>query len=67
MSILLKRDGHGFQFGPANVSAVCSDDKKGWAVVGVQTLKHAVQVYVTKTGRVRVHVDGKEFTQGSKI
>ena len=64
MNIPLTRNGHGFQFGPANVSAVCRDDKKGWVVVGVQTPKHAVQVYVTKTGRARVHVDGKEFTQG---
>ena len=57
----LTRTDFGFKFGPANVSAMCSDDKKGWVVVGIETPKHAVQVYVTKTGRVRVHIDGKEF------
>ena len=63
MTIPLTRNGHGFQFGPAKVSAMCSDDKKGWVIVGVDTLKHAMQIYVTKTGRVRVHVDGKELTK----
>ena len=63
MTISLARTDYGFQYGTANVFAMCSDDKKGWAVVVVDTPKHAVQVYVTKTGRVRVHMDGKELTK----
>jgi hypothetical protein len=48
---------YGFQFGPALVERMCSDDKKGWVVIGIKTPKHpnGIQVYVTKTGIVKVN------------
>lgn len=53
----------GFIYGPATVERYCGDEKKGWVVMGVKTAKypHGVQIYVTKTGKVRVHADGKEW------
>jgi hypothetical protein len=47
-------------FGPATVERVCSDDKKGWVVMLLKTAKypHGLELYVTKSGKVRVF--GKE-------
>jgi hypothetical protein len=48
----------GFRFGSANVTRMYSDAKKGWVLIGIETPKHqghsAIQVYVTRTGKVRV-------------
>jgi hypothetical protein len=33
---------------------MCSDEKKGWVIVGVTTKKQRIQIYITKTGKVRV-------------
>jgi hypothetical protein len=46
---------YGFEYGPAIVTRISSDDKKGWVVISVETPKQSIQVYVTKTGKVRVH------------
>ena len=48
---------YGFRFGPALVERWCSDDKRGWVVIGIKTQRfpHGVQVCVTKTGMVRVN------------
>ena len=48
----------GFLFGPAEITRIASDDEKGWIVLGLKTAKTAVQIYVTKTGKVRVHTEG---------
>jgi hypothetical protein len=32
-----------------------SDEKKGWVVLGITTPKQDIQVYVTKTGKIRIH------------
>ncbi len=55
---------HGFKWGPAEVSRYFNDEKKGWVVIGVITAKYpsSVQVYVTKTGKVRVTAKGEEWT-----
>ena len=44
----------GFEFGPVGVERLFADDKKGWVVLGIKTAKADLQVYVTKTGKVRV-------------
>ena len=44
----------GFDFGPVGVKRLCADDKKGWIVLGIKTAKADLQVYVTKTGKVRI-------------
>lgn len=50
---------YGFEYGAAKVERLCSDEKKGWIVVGVTTPKGQAQVYVTKTGKLRVYVTPK--------
>ena len=52
---------YGFRYGAATVTRLCSDEAKGWVVISVETPKSRVQVYVTKTGKVRVHGEGGEW------
>lgn len=60
---------YGFNYGSAEVSRIFSDDKKGWVTLGIKTPKHTrncgVQVYVTKTGKVRVFDERGEWTPPS--
>lgn len=51
---------YGFEYGAAEITRVCSDDKKGWIVLQVETPKARLQVYVTKTGKMTLY--GKGFT-----
>ncbi len=50
-----RQTAHGFDFGAAKVTCMCSDDKKGWVLIGIETPKQRLQVYVTRTGKVRIH------------
>jgi hypothetical protein len=54
---------YGFNWGPLNIERACSDDKKGWVLLLVKTEKYqsGIEVYVTKTGKVRVFGSGKEW------
>ena len=54
---------YGFHYGSADVARFSSDEKKGWVIIGIRTQKHpnGVQVYVTKMGKTRVFMDGKEL------
>ena len=47
---------YGFNWGPMKVERGFSDEPKGWAVLLLKTKKHpyGIQIYVTKTGKVRV-------------
>lgn len=57
-----KQTEHGFEWEAAEVTALFSDDKKGWVTFGIKTPKEDLQVYVTKTGKVRIHSrDGVEW------
>lgn len=51
----------GFQWGAAMIQRLFSDVKKGWVTVGVETPKCKLQVYITKTGKIRVHSDEGEW------
>jgi hypothetical protein len=55
MSIQGVRTQYGFQWGAAKIERACSDDKKGWVCMLLETPKTKLQIYVTKTGKVRVH------------
>lgn len=59
-----KRTPYGFDFGPAEIECVCSDEKKGWVMMRVITKKYpsGIQIYVTKSGKLRVFGNGKEWT-----
>ena len=56
---------YGFEFGSAIVSRQISD-KKGWVVLGLETPKYPagkeIQIYVTKTGKVRIHDSRGEWS-----
>jgi hypothetical protein len=53
---------YGFQYGAAKVTRLFSDKKKGWVTLGIETPKQTIQVYVTKTGKIRIHdSDGEWF------
>lgn len=47
----------GFKYGDAEVQRICSDEKKGWVLIAVKTSRknQELQIYVTKTGKVRVY------------
>jgi len=52
---------YGFEYGAAKVTRITSDKKRKWIVLGIETPKTRLQVYVTKTGKVRVHSEGAEW------
>lgn len=54
---------YGFVYGAANIERKCSDENKGWVCIGIETPKATISVYVTKTGKVRIHDQktGQEF------
>lgn len=56
---------YGFDYGAAQITRVCSDEKKGWIVLGLETPRHkgqeALQIYVTRTGKVRVSTPNGEW------
>jgi hypothetical protein len=62
-----ERIDYGFEWGAAKVERFCSDEKKGWVLLGITTPKHRLQVYVTKTGKVRVHDGSGEWKPSDNI
>lgn len=56
-----KLTNYGFEFGSAAIERLCSDTKKGWVVLRIKTLKEDLQAYVTKTGKVRIYSEHKEW------
>ena len=50
-----KKTQYGFEYGAATIDRKCSDDKKGWVCLGIETPRATLSVYVTKTGKVRIH------------
>ena len=45
----------GFHWGSVTIERLFSSEKKGWVTLGISTPKAQLQVYVTKTGKVRIH------------
>lgn len=45
---------YGFAWGAAKIERCFSDEKKGWVTLLLETPKHTIQLYVTKTGKVRI-------------
>lgn len=54
MKIHFKETKYGFEWGSVRVDRCCSDEKKGWIIILVKTPKEEIQLYVTKTGKVRI-------------
>lgn len=57
---------YGFEYGSAKVVRLFSDENKGCVTIGIGTPKHkhsgGIQVYVTKTGKVRIFDERGEWT-----
>lgn len=70
MSEHFKNTQYGFEWGNAKVERGFSDEKRGWVTLLLETDKHkgqrALQIYVTKTGKVRVHDAGGEWKRGGQ-
>lgn len=44
----------GFQWGAAKIVRLFSDNKQGSVTLAIETKKTELQIYVTKTGKIRV-------------
>ena len=51
----------GFNWGAAEITRCFSDPEKGWVTLQLKTPKEEIQIYVTKTGKVRIHSNGGEW------
>lgn len=56
---------YGFTWGPAEITRILHDDPKGWIVMELKTKKYldGIQIYVTKTGKVRFLTKNSEFIE----
>jgi len=61
---------YGFEYGAAKITRCMSDNVKGWVVLELETPRHkgatALQIYVTKTGKVRIIEKHGEWTRPTK-
>lgn len=57
---------YGFEYGSSNVRRMFSDENRGWVMLGIETPKYtggnALQIYVTKTGKVRIFDNRGEWS-----
>lgn len=61
-----KETSFGFEYGPVRVERLFSDEKNGWVTLGIGTDKYpylGIQVYVTKTGKVRIRDKNGEWVR----
>ena len=61
MDINYKEIQYGFEYGSAKVTRHISDAKRGWAVMFIETPREKIQVYITKTGKVRLFNYNRSF------
>ena len=58
---------YGFEWGALSVERACSDVKKGWVYLTLSTPKcnrtnnKQFDIYVTRTGKIRIFSGGKEL------
>lgn len=59
---------YGFEYGAAKITRACSDKKAGWVMLVLETPKRnsELQIYVTKTGKVRISDNNGEWTRPTK-
>ena len=58
----LTETNYGFSWGPVTIERYCSDEKQGWVLLGIKSNRYTeeLQIYVTKTGFIRVTRPNKE-------
>lgn len=60
---------YGFEYGSAKIERLFSDEKRGYVTISVETPKYkqggkehsAIQIYITKTGKVRIFSSNGEW------
>lgn len=57
---------YGFFYGAAEVTRLFSDPKTGRVVIGIKTPKQAIQIGISRTGKVRIHNNDGEWTAPPK-
>ena len=55
MNIAFELTRYGMKWGGVELTRLCSHYKLGWVVLEVKTKKDSFQVYVTKTGKMRLY------------
>jgi len=62
-TIRYKETKYGFNYGALDITRIHSDPQKGYILLSLKTPKKELQVYVTKTGKIRIydHKDGREL------
>ena len=67
MTVHYEETKYGFQYGAARIERLWSCEKRKWIMLGVETEKMAVDIHVTKTGKIRVFDrGGPEWERGIK-
>ena len=62
----LQQTQYGFTWNCATITRLASDDKKGWCYLGVRTPKDCIEIYITKTGKIRVY-NAKDATDKKEM
>lgn len=52
---------YGFTYGSAEITRMHTDTKTGAVYLGIKTPKADMQIYITKTGKVRIFNGSKEL------
>ena len=52
---------YGFRYGGLEVERLISDKNKGWIMIALKTKKNNLQLYITKTGKMRFYTGNKEL------
>lgn len=50
----------------AKIECLTSDEKKGWVYLGVTTPKDSIEIYITKSGKMRVY-NAKDSTNKKEM
>jgi len=58
-----KNTPYGFEYGSATITRAHSDNKKGFVVLLLETPREEIQIYVTKTGLIRVSNAAAAFSK----
>ena len=69
--MLYKETKYGFDWGAAQITRGFSDERQGWVTLILETPKYTknggMQIYVTKTGKVRVYDSQGEWLPKKKV
>ena len=50
----------------AKIECLASDEKKGWIYLGVTTPKDSIEIYITKSGKMKVY-NAKDSTNKKEM